>query len=453
MGIKKNLTFVKILLVTFLGLSSLVYADSNGILLDEFDSESAWKVFNNCNIELDSSNKVSGSSSLKISSTIENGGGVMNVEQVSTGKIDLTNLKNIEINLYTNDLQSYDTIALFVMTDNGNYYYNYIGSWEMMKGWNKIRRSVGAFKKFGKPSLDNITKMWIKVECKPEKKPVINVDKISYNLEGETNIMFTFDDALSGVYKYAYPILNKYGMKGTTWANKELSTGENPEFMSPDLLKILYDNGWDIGNHTVNHFDDITSLSTEQKISEYVENMEWLNSLGFFRSSVHACYPMGGFDDELLSILPQIGIKSGRSTIFGVQSNPVEDIYRIKCVAVGRDTNLDFVKSVINEAYMTGSNVFFMFHDLAKKPDFKNKDHEIVISENNFKIIVDYVSKLNKEGKVNVNTVSSWYNTYVSQEKITDVEPITNVEAQKKVKDTKKTKSAKKTKASKKTRR
>lgn len=413
---KKLASFLVALQITLLLLfSTSAFAAtpaSNGTLLDEFDSIGAWKVVDGCKIAIDSSNKVSGNSSMKMTSAVAAGGGEFNVEGPLPSKKDLSTLKNVEINFYAGDLSTLNTVALFIMTDDGNFYYNYIGTWEMMKGWNKIRRTISNFDKYGNPSLANINKLWVKVEAAAGKKPVINMDKISYNVDGQTNILFTFDDGSSGVYNYAYPIMKAKGMVGTTWAVKDLSTSEDPAFMSPATLQKLYAAGWDVSNHTLNHPDDITILPLAQKIKEYKDNMTWLNSLGFTRSSAHACFPMGSFDAQLLSLLPTIGVKSARSTIHGVQAAPVEDIYRLKCVAVGRDTDINFVKDVINTAVATGSSVFFMFHDAAPSPNMTNPDDAIVISSAKLSEIVNYVNNLKVAGKVKVPTISQWYNEY-----------------------------------------
>lgn len=410
------ITQIVVLLITglfsFASTSSVQY--SSGTVLEEFDSIGGWKVSDNCNIGIDTDIRTSGTGSIKITSTVSGGGGECNVAQDATAPKDLSNLRNVEFNLYTNDVSSFKSIAVFIMTDNGNFYYNYIGPWEMMNGWNKIRRSINDFSKFGNPSLNNIQKLWIKVEGESGKNPIINVDKISYNVEGKTNILFTFDDGSSGVYNYAYPILNAKGLIGTTWACKDLATSEDPAFMTPTQLTALYNAGWDISNHTVNHVDDVTTLTRAQKISEYQDNITWLNSLGFTRSSPHACYPMGIYDNELLSILPTIGVKSGRTTVHGIQPEPVEDIYRLKTVAVGRDTKVSYVKGVIDQAIATGSNVIFMFHDVAPSPCLTGPDSTIVISTSNLTEIVNYVSIIQQSGIINVPTISQWYNSYTN---------------------------------------
>lgn len=425
---KKLALFVVVLQVTLLLFANIpslaataitTATTSNGILLEEFDTLGSWQVVDNCSLALDISEHNSGNASLKMSSSVADGG-ECNIEGPFASTKDLTNLQNVEINLYINDLSAINTVALFIMTDNGNFYNNYIGDWELMKGWNRIRRTLSDFAKYGNPNLAQINKLWIKIESTPAKippvepviKPVINIDRISYNVTGQSNILFTFDDASSGVFSSAFPIMKAKEILGTTWACKGLSDVDDPAFMSPDILKTLYSEGWDIGNHTVSHEDDITILTTAKKTSEYKDNITWLNSLGFTRSSPHACFPMGSFNDELLSILPTIGVISARTTIHGLQSSPVEDIYRLKTVAVGQGTDVSYVNSMIDKAVKTGSSIMFMFHDVAPSPSPTDPNASIIISDAKFTEIINYASTLKGAGKITTPTISQWYDWY-----------------------------------------
>ena len=143
--------------------------------------------------------------------------------------------------------------------------------------------------------------------------------------------------------------------------------------------------------------------------------MKWLLANKWTRGAAHVCYPMGSFDDELLSILPQIGVKSGRTTIFGTQAEPVEDMYRLKCIAVGRDTDINFIKDNILKATQTGNDVFFMFHNVVKTPDPKLAGEAIFVSTDKFIEILNYVESLRNANLLKVSTVSKWYDNYIKE--------------------------------------
>jgi hypothetical protein len=185
--------------------------------------------------------------------------------------------------------------------------------------------------------------------------------------------------------------------------------------MNTNQLGIAYRLGWDIGNHTVNHPDDIKVLDTDTRTYEYKENRDWIFNNGWTRGADHVCYPMGSFDNELIALLKGLGTKSARSTIYGISPTPVEDIYRLKTVAVGRDIETSWVNFNIDKAVQTGSDIIFMYHNVVNKPDKNNPEHAIYESTSKFVKTLDYVKKYRDEGKLDVKTISQWYNDLYNQ--------------------------------------
>lgn len=390
-------------------------AQSDPFILSEMEDISSWTVFNGCSIGVDTQNKVSGNGSMRITSTVPGGGKDLNIYTTEVFTKDFTDLDNLEVNLYTENIDDIYSIAIFLLTDYSNFYYTYIGKWELMSGWNTIRRTKSDFYAYGNPNWENITKYWVRSEGAQNKNQQFNVDKISYNVQGDTKILLTFDDSWRGVYEYAYPIMKSKNMKGTLWINKSFIEEKDPLFMTKKQITAIYNDGWDVGNHTVNHPDDITALSRDEKIFEYETNRKWIVKNGWSRGSNHVCYPMGSFDDELMSLLKQLNVKSGRTTIHGLQAEPVEDLYRLKCVAVGRDTDMNFIKKMIDNAVITGSNIFFMFHNVDPSPDPNDPEQTIYATLDDFNLILNYLESYRNSSDLDVVTITQWYDNYVAQ--------------------------------------
>lgn len=269
---------------------------------------------------------------------------------------------------------------------------------------------------------DSIDNMEIFVVSKSGSTPSVNFDKVAYNVSGDTKVLFTFDDAWYDVKKYAEPILSAKGFKATTWANMTDSVASNEikekgplDIMDESELTELYSKGWDIGNHTVSHYDDINFLTEEQMRSEYLVNQNWLLANGWTRGAYHACYPSGTYNERLIEILKEIGVKSARTTEYGIQPTPAYDMYKLKTVFISRDTSVDDIKTQIDKAVETGSSLFFMLHRVEDTPVYtdENEYNPLAVSSEKFSQIVDYVSTLEKQGKLDVNTVSQWYDDYM----------------------------------------
>lgn len=98
-------------------------------------------------------------------------------------------------------------------------------------------------------------------------------------------------------YTKAYGIMEEKGFKGTAWVIKEMSSNGNPNFMTIEQLNTLYNNGWDIGNHTENHIDNVALLTSEQKRDQYLNCQNWLLNNNWTRAAYHVCYPSGTHDE------------------------------------------------------------------------------------------------------------------------------------------------------------
>ncbi len=80
-------------------------------------------------------------------------------------------------------------------------------------------------------------------------------------------VTLVFDDGLSSVYQYAYPVLAQYGLVATTAIIAERVDSGDPDFMDETQIKELEKNGWEIASHSLTHKRpiDIPKFITEEK--------------------------------------------------------------------------------------------------------------------------------------------------------------------------------------------
>jgi len=77
------------------------------------------------------------------------------------------------------------------------------------------------------------------------------IDHRVYNTKKQC--VLTFDDGLVGNYKFAFPILKKYGFKATIFVAVDgISTSR---FMNWEQLRELAENGFSVQSHTMTHAD------------------------------------------------------------------------------------------------------------------------------------------------------------------------------------------------------
>lgn len=385
---------------------------SNGSSLDNFESIGAWNKVRRGTLVLDSVNKMEGNSSLKLSSQVVNGGGSTIIERTNSTPLDLSNISNLQMGFYTDDPAKIKSISVAFYSDDvyySGYSINYIGGYELSQGWNKIIRTLNDFTPYDSGvALTNIKCIRISVNANEGCNTVLGLDDFRVNIEGSTKILFTFDDAWKDVLTNGHSIMEEKGYKGTLWAVKDFAENEPQEFLTVEELNTMYNNGWDIGNHSMEHLDTIAELPDSEARVHYEVNLNWLLQNGWTRAADHVCYPQGSHDLELIEVLKSLGVKTARTTIYAITPVSAEDIYRLKTIPVGKDIPMSLIKSEIDKAVQSVSSIMFMYHRIEQNPvDVYS------VSIDSFQEIVNYVYNKDIEGKLDVTTISQWYNDYM----------------------------------------
>jgi peptidoglycan/xylan/chitin deacetylase (PgdA/CDA1 family) len=104
-------------------------------------------------------------------------------------------------------------------------------------------------------------------------------------------IVLSFDDGNENTYSTAFPILQKYGFKGTSYIVYNYVGAKN--FMTKDQIRELYEAGWEIGSHSISHVDLTKRLDRQE--DEIIESRRKLQILLDVPISTFA-YPYGAYD-------------------------------------------------------------------------------------------------------------------------------------------------------------
>ena len=119
-------------------------------------------------------------------------------------------------------------------------------------------------------------------------------EKLDDKLQSK-RVVLTFDDARRSVFTMANPFMKRYNFTGTvfvvpSWVGKE-------GYMSWDELRALKENGWSIGNHTLNH----VNLTTVSEFSEIHDAHQILTEkLG---KPEHFAYPYGAYNEQVVQFV------------------------------------------------------------------------------------------------------------------------------------------------------
>ena len=113
----------------------------------------------------------------------------------------------------------------------------------------------------------------------------------------EKPVILTFDDGYVDNYKNAYPILEKYNLKGTIFLISDF-VGTYPNYMTWAQVDEMQQSGLiDFESHTLSHpeLDKIPSDQAQHQLTDSKKALEWrLNKPIKF-----IAYPCGSYDEEL----------------------------------------------------------------------------------------------------------------------------------------------------------
>ena len=259
----------------------------------------------------------------------------------------------------------------------------------------------------GESFLNSFIRMRVEVTYGSNVTDAVTFFRIDKNAKGIPKMIFTFDDAKTGVINLAYPLFETKGIKGVTWVTKNFSEARDEGMAGYDVrmstaeLTTLYNAGWDVSNHTTTHPDDVTGLTYDEVFAEYNTCTQWLKSLGFARSAKFLCYPSGSYNDNALLAARNAGIVAGRTIDVGHINMPAEDIMLLRTVSIGPTTTFVNLRDYIDRAHNLGATIIFMLHDVvdSRSPGLNQTDVQLIES------VINYI----QSRRIDIVTISEWY--------------------------------------------
>jgi len=273
-------------------------------------------------------------------------------------------------------------------------------------GWNRIRLSREDFAaENGADWNQPFVKIALGFEAYVPGPSEVWWSQIQVNEPQRPRLLLQFDDNRSGVYT-AYKIMKEHGLKGTVFAVKAFLDKGQPRYMNATQLQELYADGWDVGNHTLNHLK-LSTLTRDQVFQEIKQNMDYLKSMGWTRNECyrHVAYPEGRGNQNVIDAMKDLNMLSGRTTMQGVCSPDVfgtddpNERFLIPC-RMNLEPASTYIQR-IDRAIASGATLILVFHNISDV----NGDY----STSEFKKLVEYASQKKREGAIDVLTTSEWF--------------------------------------------
>ncbi|MGM9539628.1 polysaccharide deacetylase family protein [Anaerovibrio sp.] len=160
----------------------------------------------------------------------------------------------------------------------------------------------------------------------------------------EKPVLITFDDGYKDNYTNAYPIMKKYGFKGTIFVVTGF-LGVYDNYLTWEQAKELTENGFSIESHTHNH-KSMTEASDDDISKELAKSRDTIREkLGVEADFI--AYPTGTYNLHIAELVKEAGYK-GAFTIKYDNASRDSNVYAIERVPVfhTENTNKDFLERI-----------------------------------------------------------------------------------------------------------
>jgi len=231
-------------------------------------------------------------------------------------------------------------------------------------------------------------------------------EKIVVNIyDSKANIILMFDDGWRSQYDVAYKYMHEKNMVGSVAIIT--STVGSHEYMHISQLYTLYNNGWEILNHTSKH-KELSKLNKKEQFREIILAEDWLVKRGFINSNNVLIYPGGDYNSDTKQIIKEMEIISGRGVEEGFNPKKPDNLFDIKIKNVLNHTTPNEIKSWIDYSIENNLTLILLFHRLEEDAT----DSFMKYEKKNFYKIIDYIDY--KKDNLNIITYNDWLQMILS---------------------------------------
>lgn len=188
--------------------------------------------------------------------------------------------------------------------------------------------------------------------------------KKSINFEN-TVVSLTFDDGAADNY-YVRSVLSQNNLHATFYIVSGFTDMDG--YMTEEQLRGLYEDGNEIGGHTLHHVK-VSEIDGDELKTEICQDRTNLLNYGFDVTSF--AFPYGHYDEEARQTVIDCGYGNARGVSGGPDTIPPVDKYAIKAMPyIVSDTSVSKMMSYIRSVEEEGGGwVIFVFHRVCNNCD------------------------------------------------------------------------------------
>ena len=158
-------------------------------------------------------------------------------------------------------------------------------------------------------------------------------------------VWLTFDDGYLDNYTEAFPLLQKYGMRGTFFIITDFVTAERPGYMTWPQLQEMVAAGMEIGSHSRDH-PDLRGRSVDYLVWQALGSQEAIIAhLGVTPRAV--AYPAGRYDEQTIAVFRSAHFWAGL-TIHQGDEHTTDGLFELKRIRVRGSYTADDLKALLH---------------------------------------------------------------------------------------------------------
>lgn len=199
-------------------------------------------------------------------------------------------------------------------------------------------------------------------------------------------VSLTFDDGWLSAYQNGYPLLDKYGIKGTEYIISGSVNDTVDGYITSAQMLDLQTRGHEIEDHTKTHVD-LTTVNSTQLTDEIVNSKSDLLAMGV-NPITSFDYPYGAYSTAVEQVIQNAGYLGARTSDAGYVQK-TDNPYLLKAMTIINTTSVADIESWIASAATNKTWLILVIHQV------DNLGNTYDISPANLSQLVDYIHQNN----------------------------------------------------------
>ena len=229
-----------------------------------------------------------------------------------------------------------------------NYYTYTIKKYEMVQGWNSIKRQLSEFDTTGNPDSHSIKTITVEIDRNDNLNgKSFYLNSAAFNQKMKPTILLCFDGTYDTSVSYLYPYLSARDIPATLLLN---SSRTLTAATIDSIIKLRVSDHWDIGMYGCNPHKEYL-IDDDNYRNQYVSlktSKEWLQDIIY--SPVSYCAPYGNLRPITVPLLKDLGFRIARTEGTGYISNFTKYDFAIPSQLMNNTNTFDEIKERIDYA-------------------------------------------------------------------------------------------------------